>query len=119
MSKPVPLQSQAFRNLKRLQDCLVDDAAHVTLGTKGEHVARIQQALTVLGHVPRSDWPFFEREALGGFYGPTTASVVLRYKTKHKIINYSYQRQADNIVGKMTIRALDDEMVAYERTHTY
>jgi peptidoglycan hydrolase-like protein with peptidoglycan-binding domain len=119
MSKPLPLQSQAFRSIKRLQACLVDDAAHVAPGAKGDHVARIQQALTVLGHVPRSAWSFFETEALGGFYGPTTAGVVLHYKRKHKIVNYAYQTQADDIVGKMTIRALDDEMVAYERTHSY
>lgn len=34
-----------------------------------------------------------------------------QFKTKRKIINRSYQNQEDNIVGKMTIKAIDDELV--------
>ena len=48
------------------------------------------------------------------FYGPDTARLVLAYKTRRKIINKSYQTKADNIVGKMTIQKLDEEMVAAE-----
>ena len=47
-------------------------------------------------------------------YGPSTADVVLAYKRKRNIINYSYQTTADNIVGKMTMAALDKEMLARE-----
>jgi hypothetical protein len=47
-------------------------------------------------------------------YGRSTASAVLAYKTKRRIINFSYQTQADDIVGKMTIAELDKEMVAFE-----
>jgi hypothetical protein len=36
------------------------------------------------------------------------------YKTKRRIINYGYQQQADNIVGKMTIARLDREMHQWE-----
>jgi hypothetical protein len=43
-------------------------------------------------------------------YGSSTANGVLNYKRKRGIINRTYQTQADNIVGKMTIAALDAEM---------
>jgi hypothetical protein len=49
-----------------------------------------------------------------GSYGPATAAAVLAYKQKRKIINFSYQTTADNIVGKMTMAALDKEMLAAE-----
>jgi hypothetical protein len=42
----------------------------------------------------------------------------LSYKKKRNIINRSYQTQADNIVGKMTIASLDNEMMARERSTT-
>lgn len=51
-------------------------------------------------------------EFLGGIYGPTTAAAVQSYKDKRGIINFSYQKAADNIVGKMTIAALDQELEA-------
>ena len=47
-------------------------------------------------------------------YGPATAAAILAYKQKRNIINRSYQSQADNIVGKMTIQALDRELSAVE-----
>src|SRR5262249_23232676 len=39
---------------------------------------------------------------------------VLAYKQKRNIVNRSYQTQADNIVGKMTMAALDLEMLSIE-----
>jgi hypothetical protein len=46
-------------------------------------------------------------------YGDSTAAAVLDYKTNHDppIINTSYQKQADSIVGKMTIVALDEDLL--------
>jgi hypothetical protein len=49
-------------------------------------------------------------------YGPSTASAVLAYKQSRDIINRSYQTQADDIVGKMTMRALDDARVRLEES---
>jgi hypothetical protein len=43
-------------------------------------------------------------------YGPGTATAVLAYKTARGIINPAFQAQPDNIVGKMTIRRMDDEL---------
>ena len=50
-----------------------------------------------------------------GRYGPSTAAAVLKYKRKRNIVNRSYQSQADNIVGKMTIASLDRELVDREQ----
>lgn len=88
---------------------LVNDAAHVVIGDRGEFVSKIQFAALLLGGGRIGPTELFNQQ-----YGPETASVVLLYKTNRKIINLSYQKTADNIVGKMTIRSLDDEMQAYE-----
>jgi hypothetical protein len=47
-------------------------------------------------------------------YGKSTVAAVLAFKTKRQIINTSYETQVDNIVGKMTIAALDEEMLRKE-----
>ena len=104
------LQSNLFSGDAKLQACLVNDAAHVTLGTRGEHVGKLQIALKALGDVEISASEFASKT-----YGPSTAAAVLSYKQKRKIINFSYQTQADNIVGKMTIASLDQEMQKLEK----
>src|SRR5262249_32933379 len=102
----MPLRSRLFRGNPALEACLVQDSAHVTPGTVGEHVQLIQRALVYLG-----DKTITGTEYRNGTYGQTTAAAVLQFKKQRGIINRSYQTQADNIVGKMTIRRLDDEMV--------
>jgi hypothetical protein len=92
---------------------------HIAMGAKGDHVLRIQQALTVLGEVPYTLWIHFASEANAKHYGTATASTVLRYKTKRHIVNYLHERYADDIVGKMTIARLDLDMIEYERTHMF
>lgn len=103
------LQSELFRGDARLETCLVRDSAHVTLGTVGEFVSKIQYALLVLqgGRIP-------EVEIRRRLYGRETAAIVLAYKRRRRIINFSYQQAADDIVGKMTIRALDADMLVFE-----
>jgi peptidoglycan hydrolase-like protein with peptidoglycan-binding domain len=104
------LQSKLFKADANLQACLGHDAAHVTPGARGDHVGKIQTALTALG-----DEVIDAAEIKAKTYGPSTASAVLAYKRKRKIINFSYQTQADNIVGKMTIASLDKEMQKLEQ----
>jgi hypothetical protein len=88
----------------------VRDSAHVIQGACGKHVSKIQRALWVLdGALINS------QELVATTYGKTTAAAVLDYKRVRKIINFAYERTADNIVGKMTIDALDREMVEAER----
>jgi len=106
----VSLVSKWFRENERLQRCLVSDPAHVQKGDSGDHVGLIQGSLQILNHAQIAN-----DELEKQLYGVSTAKAVLDYKKKRQIINYSYQTQADNIVGKMTIRALDTEMAAHER----
>jgi hypothetical protein len=85
----------------------------VLAGSRGDHVALIQKCLLVL-----------ERTAIAGNeirarqYGGTTAAAVLAYKRARQIINRSYQTQADNIVGKMTIARLDEDIAKVEASRT-
>ncbi|HYZ84390.1 MAG TPA: hypothetical protein VE621_08305 [Bryobacteraceae bacterium] len=109
----MPLRSKLLSEDTRLQACLVSDPAHVTPGCTGDYVGKIQTAVALL------DGARIDSEELASKrYGPSTAAAVLAYKRKRNIINRSYQTQADNIVGKMTIASLDDEMVQREKATT-
>jgi len=101
------LQSRIFQGDARLKAAAVSDPAHITPGAVGDHVVKIQIALMLLDGTWVAD-----HEMRAGIYGRTTAAAVLAYKTKRGIINRSYQSQADDIVGKMTIAAMDRELVA-------
>jgi peptidoglycan hydrolase-like protein with peptidoglycan-binding domain len=107
----MPLVSNLFKDNKRLQSCLVSDPAHVTPGSTGEHVSLIQLALLDIENAAIA-----QGEVAAKRYGPSTAAAVLAFKKKRKIINPAYQSSADNIVGKMTIAALDKEMFERQRT---
>ena len=101
----MPLKSNTLANDERLEACLVRDSAHLTLGVQGEFVAKVQASLIFL-----DDLTIDEQELETHTYGRSTAAAVLAFKKKRKIINRSYQQQEDDIVGKMTIKALDDEL---------
>jgi hypothetical protein len=97
-----------------LEAISVHDSAHLTYGTSGEHVQRVQFALLFL---MGADIPDDETRYLGqakiGFYGTKTAEAVLAYKTAHKppILNTALrQTKPDDIVGKKTIVFLDDDL---------
>ena len=101
------LRSHLFRGDRALEACLVQDSAHVTSGARGPHVAKIQATLIDV------DEAVIDKDELDrASYGPSTAAAVLAYKRKRNIINRAYQSSADDIVGKMTIKAMDDELVA-------
>ena len=103
------LQSAFFKSDSKLEACLIRDSAHITEGAAGDHVSRIQAALV------RLDGLLIEAsEVRAKLYGPSTAAAVLRFKRKRNIVNRSYQTQADNIVGKMTIGQLDRELFQLE-----
>lgn len=99
------LQSQLFRGDLKLEAAANMDSAHITRGARGQHVEKLQTSLNVLDLAGLN---------VDGSYGTATATAVLNYKTKRKIINQAYQKTADNIVGKMTMAKLDEEMRAYE-----
>lgn len=101
----MPLVSNLMKDSALLNACLTSDVAHVTLGAVGDHVHRIQVALLDLDGLSID-----AGELAANRYGPSTATAVLAYKRKRKIINRAYQTTEDNIVGKMTIASLDKEM---------
>ena len=101
----MPLSSQLFRGDTALEAAANADPAHITPGARGPHVEKLQTALNILDSAGLD---------VDGRYGPGTATAVLHYKTKRDIVNRSYQTSADNIVGKMTMAKLDEEMRAHE-----
>jgi peptidoglycan hydrolase-like protein with peptidoglycan-binding domain len=103
------LKSKLLSPSQRLNACEVQDSAHVLLGDAGDHVRRIQQALIRIDNLQIAP-----AELASATYGKSTADAVLDYKRHRNIINRSYEKTADNIVGKMTIRSLDDEMLKRE-----
>jgi hypothetical protein len=105
----MPLQSKLFKGDQALEACLIQDSAHIIEGAAGEHVAKIHTALFAIDGLAVSP-----DELRNCTYGKSTVKAVLEFKTKRNIINYSYERQVDNIVGKMTIAALDKEMLRKE-----
>ena len=98
-------QSRLFRGDPKLEAAAVSNPAHIVPGAIGDHVVKIQHALLVLGNVGIEPAEREERR-----YGPSTANAVLSFKKERNIVNRSYQAQSDNIVGVMTLAALDKEM---------
>jgi peptidoglycan hydrolase-like protein with peptidoglycan-binding domain len=99
------LQSRLLRGDPKLEAAAISDPAHIVPGTRGEQVRKIQLALIQL-----------ERANIqpDGIYAPSTSAAVLLYKQRRNIVNRSYQTTADNIVGKMTIASLDEELLGAE-----
>jgi len=98
------LQSQLFRGDPKLESAAVSDPAHIVLGARGPHVGKIQLALIQLdGSAISQDSAF----------GPATAAAVSAFKRKRQILNL--QGVIDDIVGKKTMSALDDGMLALEK----
>ena len=104
------LRSRLFQNDARLAAAALSDPAHIVPGASGPHVAKIQRALQLLDAANIASV-----ELAGARYGTTTANAVLSYKQKRDIINRSRQAKADNIVGKMTMARLDEDMASHEQ----
>ena len=108
------LQSSLFKGDPRLEACLIQHSAHITLGATGDHVRKIQMALSLL-----DDLQMDSNDLATKSYGRSTAAAVLAFKSKRNIINWSYETQVDNVVGKMTLAALDKEMLQWEKSTTF
>ena len=107
----MPLRSKNFVNVTALENCLNHDSAHITNGAVGEHVKKIQDALFTLNAA------LIDKAELDSKrYGDSTADAVLAYKSRpgRVIINPAYQTKPDAIVGKLTIAAMDQELLALE-----
>jgi peptidoglycan hydrolase-like protein with peptidoglycan-binding domain len=105
------LKSRFFRGVPKLEAAAISDPAHILTGAVGDHVTLIQQALIALDGADITPVELTSKR-----YGQSTANAVLAYKRKRNIINRTYQTHADNIVGKMTMAALDVGMLRLERT---
>lgn len=104
------LRSDELKDDAKLEACATSPGAHLRMGVHpGPHILKIQLALERLRPTGPSISPA-EKSAMS--YGATTAAAVLNYKKTHvpPIINSSYQSAPDNIVGQMTIRAIDDDL---------
>ncbi|VFU08261.1 hypothetical protein [Methylocella tundrae] len=104
------LRSKLFKGDPALEACLVDNSAHINEGATGDHVSKIHSALFALDNLSVST-----DDLQTCRYGQSTVAAVLAFKRKRKIINYTYENEVDNIVGKMTIAALDEEMLRKEQ----
>jgi hypothetical protein len=102
------LRSKLFAGDPRLEPCAVSDPAHITPGSAGDHVSKIQQALIAIDGLSIDAGELASKR-----YGQSTAAAVLAFKRKRNIIRN--QTQVDNIVGILTIKALDAEMFAKEQ----
>lgn len=96
------LQSQRFRGDPKLEACAVSDPAHIFQGARGPHVGKIQQTLIEL------DAADIVQDSI---FGPATAAAVRAFKQTRGILNAS--GKIDEIVGKKTIAALDQEQTTY------
>jgi hypothetical protein len=67
---PMSLQSELFKSDQQLEACLHVDTSHLTPGTVGEFVTKIQKALFIL------DGAVIDPSEQG-MYGPSTANAVL------------------------------------------
>lgn len=105
----MPLKSELFRGEPRLEAAAASNPAHILKGAKGPHVRRLQRALVAIdgGEIAQD-------EKDGPVFGESTEQAVLRFKTTRRIINKAYQKSVDPIVGIMTMKALDEEMLALE-----
>ena len=102
------LRSNLFRGDPKLEPCAVSDPAHITPGSVGDHVRKIQQALILIDGLSIDPGELASKR-----YGQSTAAAVLAFKRKRNIIRN--QTQVDNIVGILTIKTLDAEMFAKEQ----
>lgn len=103
------LRSSLFSKNPRHLACQTNNAAHYTRGQSGAHIGDVQAVLNLLDDL------FIEpAERSAQLYGPSTAAAVLAFKRKRRIINRSYETAEDEIVGIMTITALDNELADFE-----
>ena len=110
----MPLNSKLFSGDPKLEACAISNPAHVTPGSIGRHVSKVQTALI------RLDGAIINSAELNAQrYGPSTADAVLKYKNARAIINRTYQMQADNIVGIMTINSMDNELLDLEKNGNF
>jgi hypothetical protein len=96
----------------RLGNCLQSDGAHIMPksrgGPDGTHVEAVQKALKKINASLPPELKIGDISDSPGVYGQSTANVVRKYKELNAIQRTG--QPLDDIVGRMTISALDDEL---------
>lgn len=105
------LKCELFAGDPKLEAAAVSNPAHILRGAVGPHVGKIQKALISVDNSEIN-----KTELQSKTFGASTEAAVLAYKTKRKIINTTYQRTPDAIVGIMTMDSLDKEMLKFEES---
>jgi putative peptidoglycan binding protein len=92
------LQSQLFGGDPLLEKAAVSDRDHILPGSRGPHVAKIQQALIQVAGATI---------VVDGIYGPATAAAVADFKRRQNPPILNFAGKIDDIVGIKTMAALD------------
>ena len=103
------LRCDLFAGDSKLEAAAVTNPAHIVRGSAGPHIERIHKALISIDNATIS-----KHEISTTFFGADTEKAVLAYKQKRRIINTTYQKEADAVVGIMTMRSLDEEMLKFQ-----
>ena len=106
--------SKHFSGNAALEACLVKDSPHVVLGADVGRTWRRSSRR----YSPSMAFDRGLRVHRRDLW-PDDRCCCAQVQETHDIINRSYQQQADNIVGKMTIDSLDKGMLAAERTRKF
>jgi peptidoglycan hydrolase-like protein with peptidoglycan-binding domain len=93
----------------RLNRTLGSDSDRIEPGSSGDHVRKIQRALSVLGTLLISA---AEREQK--FYGPSTATAVEEFKGNRQPPIVNERNEVDDTVDKRTTLELDRDMTQFE-----
>jgi hypothetical protein len=94
----------------RLSRTLTGDADRIGPGSSGEHVTKIQAALSVLGKRQVS-----RNEGDQKFYGPSTGNAVADFKSNARPLLLNERNESDDIVDGKTTVELDRQMTAFEK----
>jgi peptidoglycan hydrolase-like protein with peptidoglycan-binding domain len=96
----------------RLESCLRSDPAHIMPksrgGQDGPHVEALQKALKKIKAASPPELGMLDIIDPPGVYGQSTANAVRRYKEVNAIQRMG--QPLDEIVGRMTIIRMDDEL---------
>jgi hypothetical protein len=96
----------------RLESCLRSDPAHIMPksrgGQDGPQVEAVQKALKKINAALPLELKIGDITDAAGVYGQNTADVVRKYKELNAIQRTG--QPLDDVVGRMTISALDDEL---------
>ena len=105
------LRSKLFSGNRELKEASENHARHIVRNHKqtGDFVSKIQEALIILDNAILTGSEIPDQR-----YGNSTADAVLAYKTSRGVINHTYQKTADDIVGIMTMARLDKDMLEIE-----